>query len=150
MNDTPPDTGSDRNGTDRDTRTGQDTLNTDTMQWVSALAAIVGLWLVASPFVLESTETAIWTITLSGTAIFLLAGSNFLRMSRDRLASTGVAALTVVVGLWMLVSPAVIEMGSSELATSTAISGLAVAALSGYNAYANNAADTTDARGARA
>jgi hypothetical protein len=41
-------------------------------------------------------------------------------------------------------------MGSSTLATGTAITGLLVAALSAYNAYVNNKADTPEQTRARA
>ncbi|MDF9745703.1 SPW repeat domain-containing protein [Natrinema salsiterrestre] len=143
MSDTPTDT-------ERDTRTDYNSLNTDAMQWVSALAALIGLYLVASPFVFEATDAAIWNDTLVGTAIFLTAGYNFYRLSKDRLASVGVASLAVLLGLWALVSPSIIEMGSDELATGTAISGLIVAALSAYNAYANRKADTPERTRARA
>ncbi|MDS0474566.1 hypothetical protein [Natrinema sp. 1APR25-10V2] len=122
----------------------RNTLNTDTMQWVSAIVALAGLGLVAYPFMFESTEAAVWNDTLTGTAIFLLAGYNFVRLSRDRLASVGVASLTTLLGLWALVSPAVIEMGSGLLATSTAAGGLITVALSAYNAYANSKADTPE------
>ncbi|WP_101296851.1 SPW repeat protein [Halegenticoccus soli] len=128
----------------------RNTLNTDMMQWLSALVALIGLYLVASPFIFEATETAIWNDTLVGTAIFALAGYNFVRLSRDRLASVGIASLTSLLGLWALISPYVIEMGSNELATGTAISGLLVALLSAYNAYANNKADAPERTGARA
>lgn len=136
--------------TNRDTRTDRNYLNTDAMQWLSAVVALIGLYLVASPFLLEATDAAIWNDTLTGTGIFLLAGYNFVRLSRDRLASVGVASLTVLLGLWALVSPTVIEMGSNELATGTAISGLVVAALSAYNAYANKKADASERTATRA
>ena len=126
---------------DTETARNRNTLNTDTLQWLSALVALIGLYLVASPFIFEATEQAIWNDTLVGTAIFLTAGYNFYRLSKDRLASVGVASLTVLLGLWALVSPRVIEMGSDQLATGTAISGLVVALLAAYNAYANNKAD---------
>ena len=129
---------------DRTTETGgrRNTLDTDTVKWVSAIAALAGLGLVAYPFMFEATETALWSDVLAGAAIFLLAGYNFVRLSRNRLASVGVASLAALLGLWALVSPAVIEMGSNELATTTAAGGLIVAALSAYNAYANRRADT--------
>ena len=138
MSDTNPNT----TATNAETTRNRNTLNTDTMQWLSALVGLIGLYLVASPFIFEATDQAIWNDTLVGTAIFLTAGYNFYRLSKDRLASVGVASLTMLLGLWALVSPAVIEMGSSQLATGTAISGLVVALLSAYNAYANNKADT--------
>ncbi len=120
------------------------------MQWVSAVIGLLGLYLVASPFIFEATDAAYWNDTLVGTAIFLLAGYNFYRLSKDRMASVGVASLTVLLGLWALVSPYVIEMGSNELATGTAITGALVAALAAYNAYANGKADAADHTASRA
>ena len=132
------------NGTTQNTAEHRDRLNTDMMQWVSALAALAGLGLVAAPFVFEATDTATWNNTLTGTAIFLAAGYNFYRLSKDRLASVGAAGLAALLGVWALASPYVIEMGSSELARTTMGLGLVVAALSAYNAYANSKADTTE------
>lgn len=131
-------------GTTQKTTEHRDRLNTDMMQWVSALAALAGLGLVAAPFVFEATDTATWNNTITGTAIFLTAGYNFYRLSKDRLASVGAAALAALLGVWALVSPYVIEMGSSELARTTMGLGVIIAALSAYNAYANSKADTTE------
>ena len=155
MSDPQPDTRSDTTDTRSDPtsnrdRTGtRDTLNPRVMQWVSGLAALVGLWLVASPFLFESTDTAVWNDTLIGTAIFALAGYNFVRMSRDRLAAVGVAALVILLGLWAAVSPYVIDMGSDTLLLSTVASGLIIAALSTFNAYLNNKADVAEQPRAR-
>lgn len=131
--DTEPTTGTEAN---------RQRLNTDTMQWISAIVAIAGLGLVAYPFMFEATEAAIWNDTLVGTAIFLLSGYNFYRLTRDQLANVAVASLATLLGLWALVSPAVIEMGSNELAMATAAGGLITAVLSAYSAYANGRADT--------
>jgi uncharacterized membrane protein len=119
------------------------------MQWVSGLAALVGLWLVASPFLFESTDTAVWNDTLVGTAIFALAGYNFVRMSRDRLAAVGVAALVILLGLWAAISHYIIDMGSETLQISTVISGIVVAALAAFNTYRNSDADVAEKPRAR-
>jgi hypothetical protein len=58
--------------------------------------------------------------------------------------------LAALLGLWALVSPAIIEMGSDELAMTTAAGGLITAVLSGSNAYANNEADTPERSTTRA
>ncbi|PSQ49939.1 hypothetical protein BRD19_02270 [Halobacteriales archaeon SW_7_65_23] len=158
MSDPQPDTTDTRSDTtdtrsdptsNRDRTGTRDTLNPRVMQWVSGLAALVGLWLVASPFLFESTDTAVWNDTLVGTAIFALAGYNFVRMSRDRLAAVGVAALVILLGLWAAVSPYVIDMGSDTLLLSTVASGLIIAALSTFNAYLNNKADVAEQPRAR-
>lgn len=143
MSNTPTDAERSRN------EAARDTLNTDTMQWVSAIVALAGLGLVAYPFMFESTGAALWNDAIVGTAIFLVASYNFVRLSQDRLASVAAASLATLLGLWALISPAVIEMGSSELATTTAAGGLIVAVLSAYNAYANKKADTPERTRAR-
>ncbi|SEW31445.1 SPW repeat domain-containing protein [Halobacterium jilantaiense] len=133
----------------RDTDRTRDTLDTSTMQWVSALVAIAGLGLVAYPFVFESTDAAVWNDTMLGTAVFLLAGYNFYRLSKNRLASTGAAALAALLGIAALASPTFVEMGSDDLATATMAGGLVVTVLAAYNAYANNRASAPDRSAAR-
>ena len=147
MSETPTDPETDRT-TETDRR--RNTLNTDTMKWVSAIVALAGLGLVAYPFMFEATGAAFWNDIIVGTAIFLLAGYNFVRLRRNQLASVGGASLTMLLGLWALVSPAVMEMGSVELAATTAGGGLVTAILSAYSAYANRRADTSEAAPARA
>lgn len=149
MNDRQPSTTANRESA-RESDTGRETLNTDAVQWVSALVAIVGLWIIASPFVYEATDTAVWNNTLVGTGIFLLAGYNFVRLSRDRLANVGVAAMALLLGLWIAVSPFAMEMGSAALENSTIVSGLVVVLLSAYNVYANRKADVPESMRTRA
>jgi len=142
MSDTQRDSSAERTDHERDG--DHDTIDTDTMKWVSALAAVVALWVIASPFIYESTDAAAWNNTLVGTAIFLLAGYNFVRLSRGELANAGAAALTLLLGLWIVVSPFIMGMGSDELATSTILSGIVIAILSAYNAYTNRKAEAPE------
>lgn len=144
MSETPTDERTDR-------RTGTtDVIDTGTMKILSGIASLIGLWIVASPFVLESTATATWNNVIAGAAIFLLAGYNVYRMTNDWYANVAVASLVALMGLWALASPFLLEMGSDALLWSTAISGLVVAALAAYNAYANQSADTRAGTGTRA
>lgn len=134
----------------RGTAAERDTLNTDMMRWVSAIVALAGLGLIAYPFMFESTDAATWNDVLVGSAIFVLGAYNFYRLSNDRLANVAVASLAALLGLWALVSPAIIEMGSDELAMTTAAGGFVTAVLSAYNAYANKKADTPERTTTRA
>ncbi len=86
--------------TNTNTGRNRETMNTDAMQWLSALVALIGLYLVASPFLFEATDAAYWNDTLVGTAIFLLAGYNFYLLSKDRLANVSIASLAALLGLW--------------------------------------------------
>lgn len=143
MSNTPSDSEPDRSTeANRDTlNPNRDTLDTDTMQWLSGFVALLGLYIAVSPFIFEATVIATWNDLVVGTAIFVLAGYNFYRLFDGQLASVGAAALVMLLGLWALMAPFVIEMGSDELATGTAFSGVLVAALSAYNAYVNREAD---------
>lgn len=143
MNDRQSNTATNREPT-HESETEREALNTDVAKWVSALVAIVGLWIIASPFVYEATDTAVWNNTLVGTGIFLLAGYNFVRLSKDRLANVGAAALALLLGLWIAVSPFVMEMGSEALVNSTIVSGLIVVLFTAYNIYANRKADVPE------
>ena len=120
--------------------TAEETENIRMLKWVSGLAILLGLWIVLIPFAMTSTETAIWNNVIVGAAIIILAGANFYRMTDGHLGNIGVSSLIALLGLWMLVVPFVFEMGSTDLLWSTAIAGLIIAALGGYNAYATRKA----------
>lgn len=113
---------------------------------LSGLALVLGAWLVVSPFVLESTGTAMWNNVIVGLAVIVLAGFNYYRFMDEGRANVGVSALVALLGLWALIAPFVIDMGSNELLWGTAIGGLLIAVLSGYNAYANRQAPARTTR----
>lgn len=118
------------------------TVDTSSLKWISGIISLIGLWVFVSPFIFESTPITWWNNVVVGLAIFLLAGYNYYRMSKTLLASVGVSALVALLGLWIIIAPFVIDVASGAMAWSTLISGLLVAVLSGYNAYANRRADT--------
>lgn len=151
MSDRSTDTAADREPEpDREPR--RDTLDTDAMRWVSALTALVGLWIITSASILGSVDAssysyvdpAYWNNMVVGTGIFLLAGYNFYRLARDRLANVGVAALTLLLGVWSAITPFVMEMEGATLAISTMVSGLVVALLAAYTVYSNRKADAPE------
>lgn len=140
MSDSSSDTRTDADRTDR--HAGADnTIQTDMIQWLSALVAILGLTIIATPFVYEATDTAVWNNTLVGTGIFALAAYNFYRTTRDQLAIVGLSGLVVLLGIWIAASPFLIEMGSDALETSSLVSGILVALIALFNAYMNSQAE---------
>lgn len=162
-------TGTDRTGTDRTDQTGTrgDRTRTDTgmregnrgnrdggrsdmMKYMSGLASLIGLWIAASPFVYEATETALWNNLAVGSVIFLLAGYNYYRLTKQHRIDVGAPSLVALLGLWSLVAPFLLAYGSDSLVWSTMVSGLIVAALAGYNAYRSRETETTTTTGARA
>lgn len=127
---------------DRDVHT-DDAARSDVLKWLSGIVALVGLWIAASPFLYEATQVATWNNLAVGAAIFVLAGYNFYRMMEGDRANVGGSSLVVLLGLWSIVAPFLLAFGTDTLAWSTLASGVAVAILSGYNAYENRRARRT-------
>ncbi|MEY7852004.1 hypothetical protein AB7C87_22695 [Natrarchaeobius sp. A-rgal3] len=101
---------------------------------VSALVAAIGAWVALSVLVFDVGEASLWNNVLVGTVVLLAAGYNVYRLSNDIPLSVGVSTLVAVLGIWLIVSAALLGMLGS-LFWSTLVSGLLVAGLSGYNAY---------------
>lgn len=120
------------------------------MKYLSGIVSLIGLWIAVSPYVYEATQTATWNNLAVGTAIFLLAGYNYYRMSKEHRMDVGVPSLVALLGLWSMVAPFLLAYGSNALLWSTIASGLGVLALSGYNAYQSKRTETTTRTGTRA
>ncbi|WP_323191931.1 SPW repeat protein [Halostella sp. PRR32] len=117
---------------------------------LAGLASLIGGWIAVSPFVYgdlggaTQLDAAGWNNIIIGAAIFLVAGYNFYRMSKDMNVSEAAAGLTLLLGLWIVVSAiAVFDMGTTGLLWSTVVSGLVAAAIGGYNAYKGRQARDT-------
>jgi hypothetical protein len=117
----------------------QPSRSTDTgesgLKWLSGFVSLVGAWIFISAFVYPSMSTAsYWNNLIIGAAIFLIAGYNYYRMSRGMSTSVGSSSFVALLGLWMILVPFV--MTASTAFWSDIISGIVVAIIAGYNAYA--------------
>lgn len=124
------------------------------MKWLSAVAAILGLWIAVSPFVLTGTPPAIefieagtWNNLIIGIAIFLIAGYNYYRLMNERTTSMASAALVTLLGLWMIIAPFVFEAALPAMLWSDVIAGALVAILAGYHTYVEREAKRAPAAG---
>ena len=114
---------------------------------ISAIVAVIGAWVVLSVVALyDVSQAAFWNNILVGSVVVLAAGYNYYRVVNDIPLSVGVSGLVALLGIWLIVSPALLEMQAGLGLTtspfwSTLGSGLLIAALAGYNAY-----DARDAR----
>lgn len=106
-----------------------------TRKGLSAVVALVGLWIGASPFLYGDTTIARWNNLAVGGAIALLGAYNFYRASEGQFRHEGIAGTAALLGVWSIVAPVMLGFESRGLFWSTAVSGLVVAALSAYNAY---------------
>ncbi|EMA37357.1 SPW repeat domain-containing protein [Halobiforma nitratireducens] len=122
--------------TDTDRPEAMETGDSESRKWISGIASVVGLWILISPFVLESAEAAVWNNVIVGAAILLLAGYNYYRIVTDHPTSVGVMALAAILGLWTAVAPFAFEIGSETLLWSNVVAGVLGLLLAGYVAYA--------------
>lgn len=107
---------------------------------LSIVIAALGVWAAVSVLAFDTGAAALWNNLLAGAFVAIAAGYNFYRLSNDIPLSIGVASLVAILGIWLIISPALLEM-TGMLFWSTLGAGLLIAALAGYNAY--------EARGAR-
>jgi hypothetical protein len=121
-------------------RTTTRTFDADAMKWVSGIVSLIGLWIAASPFIYETSNFSFWNNVAVGAAIFLIAGFTFYQLANGMYASVGVLSLVVLLGLWTIVAPFVVDFDTGALELSNVAAGSAVAILAGYEAYANRMA----------
>jgi hypothetical protein len=101
---------------------------------ISLLVAVLGAWVAVSVLVFQTAAPPLWSNLLVGLVILAAAGYNYYRVINDVPLSTGIATLIAVLGIWLIVSAALLEMTGS-LFWSTLATGLLIAGLAGYNAY---------------
>ena len=114
-----------------------------TTKWLAGLNALLGLWLIAAPFVFGVPTTAMWNAVIVGALIAILGGYNYYLTTQGQEVNVSVAALNVLLGLWVIVAPFVFQPGTVAL-WNDVIVGALVAIFGGYNAYeANRAGGST-------
>ncbi|MFD1565049.1 hypothetical protein ACFR99_16045 [Haloarchaeobius amylolyticus] len=101
---------------------------------VSLLVAALGVWAALSTLVLETAAAPLWNNILVGLVIAVAAGYNYYRLTSDIPLSTAIASLIAILGIWLIVSAALLEMTGSVF-WNTIATGLLIAGLAGYNAY---------------
>lgn len=114
------------------------------MNTITKLAAggnsAFGCWLIAAPFVLNTSAVGRWHDVLVGTAIALVAGYNYVRAISRRPVNMLGAGFVAVLGCWLVVSPFVFDLEPVPL-WNDVISGTIVASFGSYNAYVAAIAD---------
>lgn len=112
-------------------------------KWSSWLAALVGLWVLVSPFVLTGTiasGTAMWSNVVAGVLVLVLAAYGAYE-HRSSAAASGATEwsgwIASLAGLWILVSPFVLTgtIASGNPMYSNVIAGLVAAVLAAYAGY---------------
>lgn len=104
-------------------------------RWITAVNSVLGLWLIATPFVLSAPPIDRWNDVIVGISIVLLTGFNHNRERTGRTASKLAAELTGVLGGWLIVAPFVNGVTDVLLWNDVGI-GVLVTSFAGYNVYA--------------
>jgi uncharacterized membrane protein YiaA len=111
-------------------------------KWISALVALLGLWLVAEAYLLDPVAGNFWSDMIVGVALIALGGYNFYRRANERIGSVGVGVFVALLGLWLIVTPFI--LGSTEPGAGVefdiefwndVVVGLLVFLLGAYSAY---------------
>jgi SPW repeat-containing protein len=81
--------------------------------WASWLNAILGVWLIISPWVVgyAGHSAALWNTLITGIVILLVA------LAASRTADSSPSWLNVALGVWLIVSPWVLGYSLLEAAT---------------------------------
>lgn len=114
-----------------------------TTKWLAGLNALLGLWLIAAPFVFDVPTAAMWNAVIVGGLIAVLGGYNYYLTTQDQEVSVSVAGLNGLLGLWVIAAPFVFQPGTAALYNDVFVGAL-VAIFGGYNAFkANRVAGST-------
>lgn len=118
-------------------------------RWSSWLAALVGLWVLVSPFVLEggiASGTVMWSNAVSGVLVAVLAGYGAWRI-RETAAERGSAGewsgwIAALAGVWILLTPFVLtgSVGAGTPMYGTVIGGVVALVLAAAAGYAGTGA----------
>ena len=109
-------------------------MTTTTEKWASGIDFVLGLWLVAAPFVFEAGQALRWSGVVGGVVVAALSAYNYRQERSLGHAAPWSAGLVTLVGLWTIASPFVFDAGARML-WSGVVSGVLVTALGAYNAY---------------
>lgn len=101
---------------------------------LSLLVVGLGAWVVLSVLVFEAIAAPLWNDVLVGLVVMAASGYNYYRLTNDIPISTAIASLIAILGIWLIVSTALLGM-TGGLFWSTLAAGLLITGIAGYNAY---------------
>ncbi|WP_306061237.1 SPW repeat domain-containing protein [Natronococcus wangiae] len=103
------------------------------IKWTSGIAALAGVWAIIAAFVWSVPQMLLWSNVGIGALIALFAGYTAYRAMDEMAVHKVVPGLAALGGLWVLVSPFVIEAVSQAIMVSNVVTGVLVAAMAGYS-----------------
>lgn len=107
---------------------------TATTKWLAGLNSLLGLWLIAVPFVISVPTNAMWNAVVVGILIATLGGYNYYLTTQGDEVNATLAGVNALLGLWVIAAPFAFNPGMMAL-WNDIIVGALVAIFGGYNAY---------------
>lgn len=111
-------------------------------KWVSALIALLGLWMIVEALWFDLVAAQVWNDIVVGALLLAVGGYNFSRRADERVGSMGAAMLAALLGLWLVASPMMfgIDGGLTEATNDAGFwndiaVGLLALVLGAYSAY---------------
>jgi drug/metabolite transporter (DMT)-like permease len=111
-------------------------------KWLSALIALIGLWLILEAFLFDLVASQVWNDFLVGALLVIAGGYNYYRRADEQLGSVGAAALAALLGVWLVAAPFIFgaSAGFTEAVNDAGfwndvVIGLVVFVLGAYSAY---------------
>jgi hypothetical protein len=122
-------------------RSNPDRIPSESSKWLSALIALVGIWMIAEAFLFELAGAQLWNDLAIGLLLLAVGGYNYYRQSNEQFGSVNAAAVAAVIGLWLIAAPFVFSGGAGG-STGVAVgvwndlvAGLVTFVLGAYSAY---------------
>jgi len=133
-----------RTDDDRVERDDYDTNPDESGKWISALIALLGLWMMLEAFLFDIILTQFWNDVLVGALLLAVGGYNYYRRADQEVGSMAAAGIAALLGLWLIAAPFVLGTGGEAAAVETAndlafwndvVAGLIALGLGAYSAY---------------
>lgn len=109
---------------------------------ISAVIAILGLWMILQVFVFDTVDTQFWNDIVIGGLLFAVGAYNYSRQSNEKVGSIASASVAALLGLWLIATPFMLgaDAGVTDTTNDFAfwndiIVGLLAFALGAYSAY---------------
>jgi|AntRauTorcE11898_2_1112593.scaffolds.fasta_scaffold01908_1 hypothetical protein len=81
-------------------------------KWLSALIAILGVWMIGQAFGVELTDAQFWNDVLVGALLIGVGAYNYSRRAGERFGNAAVALIAVLAGVWLIAAPFVLGADS--------------------------------------
>lgn len=118
----------------------------ENLKTLGAIATVVGLWVIISPFLWSVPSSFLWTMVATGVVVTALSAYTAYVAHNERRVSRTVAYLAGFGGLFVIISPYAFQVSEPNLLLNNFVAGGIIAVLTGYSGYVGPALSAPEAR----